>query len=433
LGNSHFFISSGFSEDFGVQLMRARSFRHLNVTLVNAFLRQSSDPPEASVRQPNRSELAGIHPALRFGNSFTLHRFATDKRFTEWKGQFFDRFGSIRSLDEQSDFDRMSALFFLKQNSIKVGTSVIEFVPSQRRAPSLFGAGLINRVPDKVLEEVAQEQARAAAEQASGTKKRISPSVVDCFNLTEPKPISGHVARLRGGRAGHFGWKAQTATLREFTLQACGIELGLEVPGVGQAAPPWITDYKAPGLDLTKEQCDALVSFVESLPPPAPRKPENGQHAAEIAAGQKLFMQIGCAVCHRPSLGDVQGIYSDLLLHDMGESLAGRGVYGVETTIAGRESGDQVDPLPVITGSTAKQDDTRPRFGAAPGEWRTPALWGVRDSGPYLHDGRADTLDAAIRLHDGAGLAAAQRFVQLSFREREEVELFLEALPLPAR
>jgi hypothetical protein len=26
LGNSHFFISSGFSEDFGVQLMRARSF-----------------------------------------------------------------------------------------------------------------------------------------------------------------------------------------------------------------------------------------------------------------------------------------------------------------------------------------------------------------------------------------------------------------------
>ena len=34
-------------------------------------------------------------------------------------------------------------------------------------------------------------------------------------------------------------------------------------------------------------------------------------------------------------------------------------------------------------------------------EWRTPPLWGVADSPPYLHDGRAYTLEDAIRLHDG--------------------------------
>jgi hypothetical protein len=38
LGNSHFFISSGFSEDFGVQLMRARSFSPLPAFLINFSL-----------------------------------------------------------------------------------------------------------------------------------------------------------------------------------------------------------------------------------------------------------------------------------------------------------------------------------------------------------------------------------------------------------
>ena len=34
-------------------------------------------------------------------------------------------------------------------------------------------------------------------------------------------------------------------------------------------------------------------------------------------------------------------------------------------------------------------------------EWRTPPLWGVRDSAPYMHDGRAETLLEAISMHDG--------------------------------
>ena len=36
-------------------------------------------------------------------------------------------------------------------------------------------------------------------------------------------------------------------------------------------------------------------------------------------------------------------------------------------------------------------------------EWRTPPLWGIRDSGPYLHDGRATTLEQAIAIHGGEG------------------------------
>src|SRR5207244_11566931 len=212
--------------------------------------------------------------------------------------------------------------------------------------------------------------------------------------------IGNRDACLRDGRIGRFGWKAHVATLREFTLQACANELGLEVPGVPRAAPPWKKTYKAPGLDMTAEQCDLLISFVASLPRPVCRSPETRQHAAEIAAGQKLFATVGCTACHRPKLGHVEGIYSDLLLHDMGQSLSDTGSYGTSVPVA--DSGNPAEPLPVNRGvwDTAKKEKP-PKFGAGAREWRTPPLWGLRDSAAYLHDGGADIVADAVALRGG--------------------------------
>ena len=261
----------------------------------------------------------------------------------------------------------------------------------------------------------------------------VDPGIIHPFAVVagpEALPVSGRVARVRDGRVGRFGWKAQTASLREFTLQACASELGLEVPGFPQAAPPWKADYKAPGLDLSAKQCDALIDFVASLPPPAPEPAETEQHAAEIAAGQKLFARIGCAACHRPRLGDVEGIYSDLLLHDMGPALTDRGQYG-GSIVPGEGPSDGVEPLPIIGLEPDGSEKKKPKFGVAPGEWRTPPLWGLRDSAPYLHDGRADTIRAAVLFHGGEGLASGQQFFRLSLRERQQVELFLQSLGVP--
>ena len=70
--------------------------------------------------------------------------------------------------------------------------------------------------------------------------------------------------------------------------------------------------------------------------------------------------------------------------------------------------------------------------GAASGtEWRTPPLWGVRDSGPYLHDGRAQTLEDAVSWHGGQGLYSARRFLMLSPRERSQLRAFLNTLAAP--
>ena len=68
-------------------------------------------------------------------------------------------------------------------------------------------------------------------------------------------------------------------------------------------------------------------------------------------------------------------------------------------------------------------------MGVARGnEFRTQPLWGVAASRPYLHDGRADTLDAAIRWHGGEAQRAHDAYVALSDAERAQVIAFLESL-----
>ena len=79
------------------------------------------------------------------------------------------------------------------------------------------------------------------------------------------------MSRLADGRVGRFGWKAQTATLREFVLSAAATEIGLEVPGHHQAADPRLPGLGSPGLDLDEQDCADLVAYVRSLPAPVVR------------------------------------------------------------------------------------------------------------------------------------------------------------------
>jgi CxxC motif-containing protein (DUF1111 family) len=419
-----------------------------NATIVSAFVQLDRGPvtisgvavhtqpdPKKPIKQPSREKLAEIHPALRTEGSFPLHRFSTEKESTKWKLQALGIPESDRLPAESVIEVELRANMRFLEGSWKIDGVDIVLIPSQRNTPALFGTGLIDRIPDRVFEEVAAEQQRAADE-ASKRERTETPSgspasLVHPGEVEVALPVAGRVARLKNGRIGRFGWKAQVSGLREFTLQACSNELGLEVPGFHRAAPPWKKDYKAPGLDLTDEQCNQLIRFVASLPAPGTRTPETPQHAAEITAGQKLFARVGCVACHRPKLGDVDGIYSDLLLHDMGQRLSDTGFYG--TTNPEVASKEEVNPLPVngLGGEPSKTKPKPPRFGAAAREWRTPPLWGLRDSGPYLHDGRADTVEDAVAAHGGEGLVAAQAFFQLTPRERQQVELFLQSLTAP--
>lgn len=64
-------------------------------------------------------------------------------------------------------------------------------------------------------------------------------------------------------------------------------------------------------------------------------------------------------------------------------------------------------------------------------EWRTPPLWGVNDSAPYMHDGRAETLLESITMHGGESEKTRDRFLVLSLEDRQAMIAFLETLVAP--
>ena len=394
-----------------------------NTTIVSAGVYSSLARPrsklpgatlisELNLKQADRRLLARIHPTLETENSFPLHKFSEDANFHTWKLETFsgrDQFTEITTM---------------------VGNVQVTLQASMRNTPALLGAGLIDRIPDSVLEAVAAEQSHTSP----GTpNSKIIPSTVGINVIPRPRqplPVAGRVARLKDGSVGRFGWKSNVATLREFTLQECSAELGLEVPGFPRAAPPWNKDYIAPGLDLSPAQSDCLTEYVALLPRPITRAPETPQQRADFAAGEKVFTSIGCAQCHRPKLGDVDGIYSDLLLHDMGWSSCAGGYYRAYYELV--QWPGSTAALPIARYKNEATDrDKPPQFGAGACEWRTPPLWGVRDSGPYLHDGRAGTIADAILAHDGEGAAAARDYEELRSHKRRQIDYFLGSLVAP--
>jgi CxxC motif-containing protein (DUF1111 family) len=268
---------------------------------------------------------------------------------------------------------------------------------SQRNTPALFGANLIDAIPDRVI---------IANEKAQRLRWGLAPK------KSEDLPV-GRALRLPDGRVGHFGWKAQSASLADFVQAACANELGLGNPGQAQPRPLSKPYYQPVSYDLTLQQCDQITAFVASLPRPI-EKPKDFSLRSDVLAGKELFTHIGCADCHMPNVGNVEGLYSDLLLHDMGQPLEGGGSYN--------EVPQQPDP---------NRPPSDPNGPPSPGEWRTPPLWGVADSAPYLHDGRAPTLEKAIELHGGQGTRAARNFESLPKVKQDQVITFLRALRAP--
>jgi len=434
--------------------------------------------------------LVKTHPGFRTSRSVVLHRFGTDGDYESWRQSTL---GFARGLPRQ--MDRQARDQFQAQNSVNfeqnstqnmIGQFVV--VRSQRNPTALFGAGLLDSIPERVIEK------------AATVKHPGFPT------------IAGRISRLKDKRIGRFGWKAQTASLEDFVLTACAVELGLEVPGRHQGGSPQKPEANAKGLDLCLDECSSLTAFIRELPRPSERAPATANESQEIAAGRKLFATIGCATCHTPKLGDVEGVYSDLLLHDLGPQLGDTGQYAVfDPSSSEDEIVDEVGPIadaagdapppiaverfaealaapvaqdarvvadralrptappvaavgpapppeasrvpapppppasrmavrqarfstigmaPMMQGTvtTGKRPATGP---ASRFEWRTPPLWGFRDSGPYLHDGRAETLDQAVALHAGEAAAIVRTFFTLSIKERRRIEAFLKSLTAP--
>ena len=66
-----------------------------------------------------------------------------------------------------------------------------------------------------------------------------------------------------------------------------------------------------------------------------------------------------------------------------------------------------------------------------PSYFLTRPLWGLADSAPYLHDGRALTLHDAIRLHGGEAKDVRDAYMSLTPTRQRALQVFLYSLTRP--
>jgi len=277
-----------------------------------------------------------------------------------------------------------------------IDPAALEVIPAeantvaQRESTPLFGLGLVEAIPDAAI------IANATRAKPDGVRGRAA--MVEDLATGEM-------------RVGRFGWKAQHATLLSIAGDAYLNELGItnrffpteNAPNGNTAllAAFKITTDPEDVVDpeTGRGDTDALADFMRLLAPP-PRLAQS----ASARSGEALFAQIGCTSCHVPTMTTGRhpiaalsekpaSLYSDLLLHDMG----------------------------ALNDGIAQAD-------ARPNEIKTPPLWGLRVSAPYLHDGRAATIDQAIRLHDGEARRVRDRYVGLTPALRQQILDFLSSL-----
>ncbi len=275
-------------------------------------------------------------------------------------------------------------------------------VVAQRNPPALFGIGQFENVSDATILAL-EDPDDSNGDGISGRANRIDGAVgrygakaqvatlldatrgllLDQMGITTDAPVSGVSSNGAGSRS---WWRRVVDFLDEFSW-ASPAHAQIIVP------PPEGNDDTIPDPELTPADLQALVAYQRYL-----AMPPRGLIDSFVERGEQTFTDIGCAACHVRDLPREDGVmltaWTDLLLHDMGAELADGVVQGL----------------------------------AGGGEFRTAPLWGVTFTAPFLHDGRADTLEEAILLHGGEAAAARDRFAALDEAARVDLMAFLNSL-----
>jgi CxxC motif-containing protein (DUF1111 family) len=273
-----------------------------------------------------------------------------------------------------------------------------------------FGAGLIEQIPDAAI--VANRGSNVSQKQSLGIKGRPNFHVAGrtITGMTNHNGNDGTIAR--------FGWKAQNKSLLLFSGEAYNVEMGItnelfqterEEAANCQFAtvPNDVTNTDATTPTEVVNAIEKFAFFMRFLDAPQP-SPNTPGGTTSIANGKQKFVDVGCALCHTPSFttGDSTvaalknkpvNLFSDLLVHDMGDGLAD----GVSQGEAG------------------------------PREFRTAPLWGLGQRIFFLHDGRTANLERAIREHSSNGSeanAVISNFNNLREGQKQDILNFLRSL-----
>ncbi|HKC62544.1 MAG TPA: di-heme oxidoredictase family protein [Pyrinomonadaceae bacterium] len=304
-------------------------------------------------------------------------------------------------------------------NDRAIDPSIQERVPSTaenirtfRTSLNTIGDGFVEAIDSNTLATIANNQPGQSAGQIAGA-----------FIQVPVLEAPGHV------RAGRFGWKNQQASLLSFSSDAYLNEQGItnrfnltENTSLGRSVSAFDTVpdntpcTSIPNTICGEDKDDDISAFAEFMrATKAPPRDSALAATADAQAGQTLFNQIGCNICHVTSIttapagtvinggaftvpaalgNKIIHPYSDFLLHDVG---TGDGIV---------QNGGQ----------------------ATANRLRTPPLWGVRSRARLMHDGESLTRSEAILRHAGEATAVINSYRALSTTQKNQIATFLNSL-----
>jgi Di-haem oxidoreductase, putative peroxidase len=356
----------------------------------------------------------------------------------------------------------------------------------ERNTPHVFGAGAIQRLAEEMTADLRAARAWAGeAACASGRPQtmRLQAKGIDFGTITarpdEAQPCVPNFdeSGIEGVAADlvirPFRWKGADVMLRAFVREAANNELGMQaVELVGRGVDG---DHDGVVNELSIGDVSALEVYVAAQPRPVTEvelaehglvDPLPPEQIEAIERGEVLFGKVGCDQCHRPTL-----TVQDPVFHVPSQSPLYRDALFPSGLEPRQEGVDPIQPVsydmtrdlpdnlvekpdgkevhlgvfaPDPQGRAAiplyadlKRHEMGPELadavdeiGTGPSVWLTRPLWGVGSTDPYLHDGRATTLDEAIRLHGGEAAAVRDAYLALGEGERAELVAFLQNMVL---
>jgi CxxC motif-containing protein (DUF1111 family) len=287
-----------------------------------------------------------------------------------------------------------------------------------------------------------------------------------------------------------MGWKGNVTTVRNLTVAASNFGMGMMPEEFVWRLPPAAgEDPDADGVTREFSVGDITAITIYTAGQEAPKElatlselglvaPLDPASRPRIERGRKLFAQVGCASCHVPEMRLANTVFEEPtnrgggnyvdrflagkdpdydpkrpvrmdLLKDSDapriEALPDGGaivrLYGdLKRHEMGRQLADPGGPQVILTAMLAPLQLDGKNVMVTPTEFLTPELWGVSNTGPYMHDDRAGTLAEAIAFHGedsppavgDAGRSEAQEardaYLKLSPDDQKALVAFLKSL-----
>ena len=351
----------------------------------------------------------------------------------------------------------------------------------QRNAPHLFAIGAVQRLAEEMTDELHSVRAAAQAQACQAGRpmtRRIQAKGVDFGRITVACSGAVDASGVQGVNADlvvrPFQWKGTDTFVRAFNRDAAHFELGMQAVELTGDGVDGDGDREVDELSIG--DITALTVYNAAQPRPTTRTELaslgliaelSKEDLGLIEDGRKQFHTLRCDNCHVPRLTIARPIFSEPsqnphyrdsvfpanqvptdrgvdpalaitfdLTHDQPDNQILDAAGNVVFRLGSLQKDASGHAIVELFGDLKRHDlgacvaESIDEKGTGASVFLTENLWGVGSTAPYMHDGRASTLQEAIHDHCGEAEDAKDAFEKLTPEQQKPLLAFLNNLVL---